>query len=99
MQVLDIAFLDTATLVWQLAQQHSTQYQAHSRAGIPNLGGHPAPRIISERAADDACTQDVRIIARCILDTIKMAPGGHPCALASPILMSPGFIAVHVLNV
>lgn len=38
MQVKDIAFLDTDTLFWQLAQQHSLQYQAHSRAGIPNLG-------------------------------------------------------------
>ena len=38
----DIAFLDTDTLFWQLAQQHSTQYQAHSRAGIPNLGRQPS---------------------------------------------------------
>lgn len=41
MQVRDIAFLDTDTLFWQLAQQHSLQYQAHSRAGIPNLGVFP----------------------------------------------------------
>ena len=41
LQVRDIAFLDTDTLFWQLAQQHSMQYQAHSRAGIPNLGRHP----------------------------------------------------------
>ena len=42
LQVRDIAFLDTDTLFWQLAQQHSTQYQAHSRAGIPNLGERSA---------------------------------------------------------
>ena len=93
----DIAFLDTDTLFWQLAQQHSMQYQAHSRAGIPNLGGHPAHRIIPERAADDALTHDVTIIARCTLDTIKLAPGGHLYALASPTLMSPGVILVHIL--
>lgn len=36
----DLQFLDTEACYWQLALQHSVQYRAHSKAGIPHLGVH-----------------------------------------------------------
>lgn len=37
-QVKDLHFLDTEACYWQLALQHSMQYRAHSKAGLPHLG-------------------------------------------------------------
>ncbi|BDA49478.1 hypothetical protein COCOBI_14-0960 [Coccomyxa sp. Obi] len=36
--VKDLQFLDTEACYWQLALQHSMQYRAHSKAGLPHLG-------------------------------------------------------------
>ena len=42
MQVRGLAWLDMEACYWQLALQHSQQYRAHSRAGIPHLGVLPS---------------------------------------------------------
>ena len=41
-QVKHLIFLDTESCYWQLAQQHSMQYRAHSKSGIPHLGALPS---------------------------------------------------------
>ena len=93
-QVRDLQFLDTESCYWQLAQQHSVQYRAHSRAGIPHLGrvrglkGHRwlIAACETKLIMTDLVSQATRDVPRALLD------GRAPTSLAflyksSPLLL------------